>query len=128
MSDDKEKKERYSRLDAAASVLQEVFRGDSTPLSDSFLRWRVWNSWESIVGAQIASSSLPVGYVRGCLTVWVKSAARLQEMTFVVKPLMEKINTHVGKRWVRQIRFTQDRKSVPAPAESDQSLREFTEK
>ncbi len=121
MSDD----ERRSQLDSAAFVLQGLLKSQKTPLSDSFLRWRVWNAWPTVVGEEIAASSLPVGYAKGCLYVWVKSAARMQELTFVVKPLMEKINSFVGKKWIRSIRFTQDRKSVPAAAEADETMRDF---
>jgi predicted nucleic acid-binding Zn ribbon protein len=121
-----EKDDRNSQLDSAAFVLQGLLKSKSTPLSDSFLRWRVWNSWSSIVGPEIAAHSLPVGFYKGALYVWVKSGARLQELTFVVKPLMQKINAFVGKeKWIRSIRFTQDRKSVPVHADAEESMRSY---
>jgi len=126
MSDDKGK--RRSHLDSASTVLHGLLKNQSTPLSESFLRWRLWNSWESVVGPEIGANSLPVGYANGCLYVWVKSAARIQELTFVVRPLMQKINDFAGKKWVRSIRFTQDRKSVPAPAtETAEDLKKILE-
>ncbi len=122
------KNERDSQLDSAAAVLQNLMKGQSNGLSDAFLRWRLWNSWAELVGAEIAASSLPVGYLKGTLYVWCKSSARMQELTFMVRPLMQKINTFIGKRWVRSIRFTLDRKDVPAPEETSEEFKSFIEK
>lgn len=122
------KNERDSQLDSAASVLQALMKGQSSALSDSFLRWRLWNSWADLVGKEIAASSLPVGYMKGTLYVWCKSAARMQELTFMVRPLMEKVNTFIGKKWVRSIRFTLDKKTVPTPDETSEEFKAFIEK
>ncbi len=125
MSEKKSKRDSY--LDSAAAVLQGLLKNQNNALSDSFLRWRLWNSWSEVVGPEIAKNALPVGYLKGTLYVWSQSAVRIQEMTFIVRPLLEKINTFAGKKWVRSIRFTQDRKSVPQPAEVDESIRNFVD-
>jgi predicted nucleic acid-binding Zn ribbon protein len=125
MADDKN--ERHSDLSSAAAVLQSLMKGQSNALSDSFLRWRLWGSWAELVGPEIAASSLPVGFHKGTLYVWCKSGARMQEMTFMVRPLMTKINTFIGKTWVRSIRFTLDKKAVPNPEEASSEFKSFVE-
>jgi hypothetical protein len=37
----------------------------------------------------------------------------MQQLSFAAVPLRDKINTYLGRTYVRQIRFTLDRHSVP---------------
>jgi predicted nucleic acid-binding Zn ribbon protein len=119
---------KASNLSHVANVLQSLLQSSKSPLSEQFIRWRLWSEWESIVGAEIAKNSMPVGYLNGTLYVWVKSAPRMQEMTFMVRPLREKINKFAGKYWVNSIRFTLDRKAVPQTQEGESELRDFINK
>lgn len=109
----------------ASDVLQSLLQNGKSPLAEQFIRWRVWNSWAEIVGEQISKHTLPVSYLKGELYVWVDHPARMQELTFCVSELGFKINQFCGKKWVRRIRFTLDRKSVPKPEESEAGLRDF---
>ena len=131
MGDDEGKKfvrKRASQLNPAASVLQSLLKSSKSPLSNQFIRWQLWNEWETVVGAEIAKHTMPVGFLGGTLYVWVKNAARMQELVFICQPLREKINDHIGASFVKFIRFTLDRKSVPSPQESEEGLREFLSK
>lgn len=112
----------------ASSVLQSLFQNSKSPLSEQFVRWKVWNSWEEVVGKEIGKHTLPVGYNKKRLYIWVSNAARMQEMTFLVRPIMNKINTFCGEKWVKSIQFTLDRKSVARPQETSQDLRDFLSK
>lgn len=69
------------------------------------------------MGPEFSRHSEPVGYDRGKLIIWVDSSARMQEWTYVVGAIKDKINAHIGKEWVKFIRFTTDRKSVPRQRE-----------
>lgn len=120
MSDKKSKKP-----EAASDVLQSLLQNGKSALAEQFIRWRVWNSWADIVGPQVAKNTLPVSYVKGELYVWVDHPARMQELTFCVVEIAKKINAFCGKRWVKRIRFTLDRKSVPKPEETAEDLRDF---
>lgn len=122
------KKRPISNLSPVATVLQSLLQSGKSPLSEQFIRWRLWRNWEEVVGREIAKHSMPVGYVNGTLSIWVQSSARLQEMTFLVRPLRQKINDFVGKAWVNSIRFTLDRKTVPQLQESAEGVREFLSK
>jgi len=71
---------------------------------------------------------MPVAYDRGVLYVWVKSSPAMQQMTYFASMMREKINKFVGRAWIKSIRFTLDRKSVPLPEENDEGLRDFLAK
>ena len=122
------RKPKQSRLEAASDVLQSVLGNGKFPLSHEFARWRLWSRWDEVVGESIAKHSMPVAYKQGCLYVWVNNSARLQEMTFMVRQIKENINTYVGKKWVNNIRFTLDRKSIPKLEESGGDWRDYLAK
>ena len=122
------KKARESQLEHATVVLQSLLQTSKSPLSEQFIRWRLWNSWSEVVGNEISAHSMPVGFLNGMLYVWVNNSVRMQEMTFLVKQIRQKINTHLGRNYVRSIRFTLDRKTVPTPQESAEDLRGFLSK
>jgi predicted nucleic acid-binding Zn ribbon protein len=104
---------RKSKLQDASDVLQSLLKNGKSPLAQSFTRWKLWSNWEDVVGDSMAKHSTPVHYSKGCLVIWVDGSARMQEMTFLVRPLRDKINQFVGRQWVRSIRFTTDRHHVP---------------
>lgn len=116
---------KSKKPEAASDVLQSLLQNGKSALGEQFIRWRVWNSWGEIVGPQVAQHTLPVSFLKGELYVWVDHPARMQELTFCVVPIAKKINAFCGKRWVKKIRFTLDRKSVPKPEETAEDLRDF---
>lgn len=108
-----------------SNVLQTVLGNGKSPLSDGFLRWKIWRFWDRIVGPTLAASCEPVGYDRGKLTIWVKSSARMQEIRFFEGTLKQKVNQHVGRDWVNYIRFTLDRHGVPGSDEVSADFKKF---
>ncbi len=115
------------RLFSASEVLQSLLQNSKSPISDQFLRWKLWRQWPDLVGEEISKRTLPVNFDQGTLFVWVENSVWLQQLTFMVGPLKNKINEHVGKDWVRQIRFTVDRRAVPTLEESEAGVRTFLE-
>lgn len=95
-----------------SEVLQRLLGNGKSPLSDGFLRWKIWRFWERIVGPTLAGQCEPVGYDRGRLFIWVKNSTRMQEIRFFETNLKEKVNAYVGREWVRKVRFTLDRRGV----------------
>lgn len=122
------KNERHAHLTPMAQVLQSLLQSSKSPLGEQFIRWRLWNDWEKVLGKEIAEHTLPVSYVNGTLYIWVKSAPRMQELTFLVRAIRDKINNYAGKNWARSIRFTLDKKSVPQPQEAPDEFRDFIAK
>lgn len=122
------KKFKRKNFTQAADLIHVMLQKSNNPLSHQFLRWKLWTQWEQVAGPSIAKNTSPVGYDKGVLYVWVKSAAWMQEMTFLQKPLKDKINIFAGKKWIHMVKFTLDRKSVPNLQEIDEGTRNFLSK
>lgn len=120
-------KKRKDVLNPLSDVLQRVLGSGKSPLSDGFLRWKIWRFWRDIVGPTLGAACEPVGYERGRLLVWVKSSARLQEIRFFEKTLREKVNAHVGSEWVQRIHFTLDRRGIPTASDMPDAVKKYLE-
>lgn len=119
-SKNSKKEIRKGELSQATEVLENVLLNNKSPLSDQFLRWKLWRKWPEVVGPTISAQSMPVGFVNGILYIWVKNAVWMNEMLFLAGPVKEKVNAFVEKQWVKQVRFTLNQHEVPkADEESD---------
>ena len=118
---------KKTELLPASRVLQGLLGNGKSALSDGFLRWKIWRFWPRIVGPTLASHCEPVGYERGKLFIWVKSSARMQEIRFFEETLVNKVNQHVGRPWVKVVRFTLDRHGVPSTAEVSDEFKKMLE-
>ena len=101
MSDDVPKK----KLESVANVLQGLFENSKSPLSEGFQRYRLEQQWPSVVGPQLSQYTRPVDFNEGLLTLEVSNASLLTELQFFRQEIITKVNTHIGKIWVRKIRF-----------------------
>ena len=117
-----------SRLFSTEEVLQSLFEKSKGPLSLQFKRWKLWQNWQNVVGASIASQSLPIRIDKGILWVWVPNSAVMQEFNFVNSAIKDRVNDSLGQRIVRQVRFTLERKAVPTQQEAPESIKGFLEK
>lgn len=120
-------KKKKTELSSASKVLQSLLANGKSPLSDNFLRWKVWRFWPQIVGPTLANHCEPVGFQRGRLVLWVKSSARMHEIRFFEDSIKTKVNEHVNREWVRAVRFTLDRHGVPKENEVSQEFKKFLE-
>jgi hypothetical protein len=64
---------------------------------------KVWLVWDTAVGKQISERARPVGFRDGTLTVAVSSAPWMQQLNFLKKGIMEKLNTMLGEELVTDI-------------------------
>ncbi len=110
---------------SSADVLQSLFQNSKSSLGEGFTRWKLWREWETVVGKSMALNSTPVGYRKGVLYIWVKGSPQMQEMSFLAGDIIYKINQHLGKKWIRRIIFTLDRKDVPNFDDAPKELKEF---
>ncbi len=101
---------------SALAVLQGMLEKGNSALAQDFKRYRLKLDWEIVVGKTIASRCSPVGFSAGILYVWVTNSVWMSQLFFVRNEFRKKINEHVGHAWVREVRFTQDRRDVPAEA------------
>jgi len=115
---------RKSQLEIGSEVLQALFENGKSELSVQFLRWKLWKKWPDFVGSTMAAVSEPVGYYRGVLYVWVKNSTWMQQLVFMREPMKEKINQKLEMNYVKEVRLTMDRRSVPAEASAQDELKE----
>lgn len=103
MSDEREKK-----LDQVANVLQGLFENSKSPLSEGFQRYRLEQQWPNVVGKTLAQTTRPIDVNNGLLTIAVTNPSLLTELQFFRQEIITKVNTHIGKIWVKKIRFTSE--------------------
>ncbi len=101
------------KLSVGSEVLQRLFENGKSPLSEQFLRWKLWAKWEEVVGPTIAKNAEPVGFQRGVLYIWVRNSSWMQQMIFMKDHIQNSINTKFDNNFVKYIKFTLDRREVP---------------
>ncbi len=101
-----------AQLTAASDVLQGLLQNSKSQLADGFLRWRLEKQWPRVVGATIGEQTLPVAFERGTLHIWVRHSAWMQQLWFFQEAIKEKVNAHMGRPWVTQVRFTLSRRAA----------------
>jgi predicted nucleic acid-binding Zn ribbon protein len=116
------KDELKRHLPTALDVLQKMLEKGNSPLAQDFKRYQLKLDWEKVVGLTISQRCSPVGFAGGILYIWVINASWMNQLTFVRKELLKKINDYSGKKWVREVRFTQDRREVPLEARSSDQV------
>ncbi|MGZ3793192.1 MAG: DUF721 domain-containing protein [Bdellovibrio sp.] len=101
------------KLLLGSEVLQSLFENGKSPLSEQFMRWKLWAKWGEVVGPTIATNTEPVGFQRGVLYVWVRNSSWMQQMIFLKDPIRDTINKKFENNFVKYIKFTLDRRDVP---------------
>lgn len=66
---------------------------------------RVWDVWHSAVGKQIGENTTPAAFRGGLLMVNVTSSAWVQQLWFLKKEIIAKVNHHLGEDLVEEIKF-----------------------
>ncbi|MEN0058282.1 MAG: DUF721 domain-containing protein [Bdellovibrio sp.] len=119
-------KKAKGKLSLGSEVLQSLFENGRSPLSEQFMRWKLWAKWEEVVGPTIAKHAEPVGFQRGVLYVWVRNSSWMQQMIFMRDPIRDTINQKFEKKFVRLVKFTLDRREVPSS--DQQEFRQMIQK
>jgi len=96
-----ERKIRSRYPKPVASLLAEAFRGK--PLEKRLEEAEIWRIWDDVVGKQIASKARPAKFQDGTLTVAVISAPWMQQLNFMKRDLVERLNQRLGKELVLEI-------------------------
>lgn len=109
----------------SAQVLQSLFENGKSPLSDQFVRWKLWANWSEIVGPTIAEQTEPVGISRNTLILWVKSSPWMQQMYYMKEQIRKTIVSKTGLNHIRNIHFTLDRRAVPRDQFEQTEIKKF---
>lgn len=107
-------KDFKSKFKTSAEVLQSLFEGHTGPVSNQFLRWKLWLNWSEVVGPTIAEICEPISYHHGTLWLWTKNSVQMQHLTFMLEGIKQAVNSKYKAGFVKEIRLTLDRKNIPA--------------
>jgi hypothetical protein len=110
MSSEKDFKTKFN---TGAEVLQKLLEAKSGPVSDQYLRWKLWLSWKDIVGPTVSQNAEPVSYHQGVLWLCVRNSVWMQQMSFMLEPIKQSINQKFKEGFVKEVRLTLDRKLTP---------------
>lgn len=112
-------KDYRTKFATGAEVLHKLLEDKAGPVSDQYLRWKLWLSWKEVVGPTIAENAEPISYRHGVLWLWVRNSVWMQQMTFMVEPIKNSINQKFKAGFVQDIKFTLDRKKIPTSDNTD---------
>ncbi len=121
-----EKRKKRSQPTAVAGLLGEIFRGK--PLGKRLREGKIWMVWDAAVGPQIAAKARPAGFRDGVLTVVVSNAPWMQQLNFLKRGLIDKINAALGEEMVSEIYLRAGRSEQPrqAPIRQKKNVRPLT--
>jgi predicted nucleic acid-binding Zn ribbon protein len=66
---------------------------------------KIWDVWENAVGEGIASNARPAAFKGRLLIVHAESSAWIQQLHFLKKEMISKINLAMGEEAVQDIKF-----------------------
>lgn len=124
MSSEKDYKTKFN---SGAEVLHRLLEDKAGPVSDQYLRWKLWLSWKDVVGPTVAENAEPIGYRNGVLWLWVPNSVWMQQMTFMLEPIKNSVNQKFKEGFVKEIRLTLDRRLTPSSQDENfkQSVKKF---
>lgn len=76
-------------------------------LKDKLVIYKIWSRWEEIVGRAAAMHALPDNMFKGVLIVKVDHATWMQELGYLKKELLTKIEKFFPSITFKDIRFSQ---------------------
>jgi predicted nucleic acid-binding Zn ribbon protein len=112
---------------AVADLLSALLRG--TPAEKRLKEGEIWLVWESAVGSRIASHAVPAAFRDGTLTLTVDSAPWMQQLNYLKRELVEKVNEKLGEELVKELYMKAGKVAAPAaPKKAEQAKhRELSE-
>jgi predicted nucleic acid-binding Zn ribbon protein len=84
-----------------SDLLSALLRG--TPGEKRIKEGGIWEVWDEAVGSGIASHAQPIAFRDGTLTLCVDSAPWMQQLTFLKRDLIAKVNERLGEEMVKEI-------------------------
>ena len=91
-------------MEAVGGVLGRVL--DDLGLSREMTGWKAVEAWPTLVGLRVARRTRAVAFRDGTLHVEVEGSAWMQELGYLKRELVQRINQGLGGEHVRDVRFT----------------------
>ena len=85
------------------AVLERVL--SSLNLGLKVKQYRIWDVWNSVVGEAIARQAQPQQIRAMVLWVNVSSSTWMQQLEFMKRQIVERINERIGEKVISDIRF-----------------------
>lgn len=117
-----------AKFKTGTEVLQGLFENGKSPLSEQFLRWKMWSKWEDIVGSTLSKSCEPVGLQRGTLIIWVPHSTVMQQMMFLKENILLAVKKAFPQMKISEVKFTLDRKGMMTKDDDRMRAKEFVQK
>ena len=97
--------------EAVGGVLSRVLQ--DLGLSREMSGWRAVEAWPELVGPRVARRTRAVAFREGTLHVEVEGSAWMQELSYLTRDLVRRINQKLGSEEVLDVRFTLPRRGRP---------------
>ena len=97
--------------EAVGGVLGRVL--ERLGLSREMSGWQAVEAWPTLVGARVARHTRAVAYRDGTLHVEVEGSAWMQELGYLKRDLVRRINQQLGSELVRDVRLALPRMRQP---------------
>ncbi|MFN8846416.1 MAG: DUF721 domain-containing protein [Bdellovibrionales bacterium] len=114
-----------NKFKTGTEVLQKLFEGGKSPLSQQFIRWKMWSKWDQVVGPTLARQTEPVGLQWSTLWIWVPHSTVLHQMTFLKDNILKAVQKAYPQLKVTEVRFTLDRKQTPNSQDPKEKAQAF---
>ncbi len=95
-----DKNREFVRL---GSVIKNVLKNYRLESDEELTQ--IWSLWEKVVGPVIAENAQPAAFKGNILILHVNSSTWIQQLRFLKKDLIAKINDALGKEMVSEIKF-----------------------
>ena len=99
------------RVEAVGGVLGRVLQ--QLGLNREMAGWRAVSAWPELVGPRVASHARAVAFRDGTLHVEVEGSAWMQELAYLKRDLVRRINQQLGGDDVRDVRLMLPRGGRP---------------
>ncbi len=96
---DKEKK----KLTQLSEIIESRYMGKV--LSGLVSEYKLMKNWQSIIGSHLSLQTNPGRIKRGVLHIKVSNSVVLNELYFLKKELLLKVNSELGRGIVKDIKF-----------------------
>ncbi len=86
----------------------------AVPVGERLKEGQIWQVWNGVVGKGVAAKAQPVGFRDGTLTVVVATAPWMQQLTFLKRSIIDKLNERLGDDLVRDLYLKTGRPLAPS--------------
>ena len=108
MMSEKRKKKAPEKIH---SILERVLSGLNLGIKAK--QFEIWEVWDSVVGQHIARQAQPQQIRNMVLWTVVSSSTWMQQLGFMKKTIVDRLNERIGEEVVKDIRFRMG--EVPSP-------------